>query len=333
MDKSAFMSRTISAIAGITMLVGCTATPMPDNSTNSSEVAVTNSRKAKQSSGYASVRGGRVYYQVYGPLNPDTKPLVILHGSFMSGDSMSPFTDAFAKDRTVVTIDARDHGRSGDIAGLVTYPDMGDDIAAVVKALKVKKADLFGYSMGGVSALYAAARHPDVIDKQIILAGTARRDGWYPQVLEGMAKANPAAFAGSPIEKEYQRLSPNPDKFASFVKKVLELEKVDYALPDEQVRAIKGKTMIIIGDADAVRLDYAVRLFKLRGGEDEKAAEQGFITNSPRARLAILPGTSHIGLMPEAQRIADLAQPFLNDDTPPRAIGLFKGMDVAPSPN
>jgi hypothetical protein len=61
----------------------------------------------------------------------------------------------------------------------------------------------------------------------------------------------------------------------------------------------------------------------LRGGGDRQAAAQGMITESPRARLAILPATSHIGIMNEAQRIAELAAPFLDDRAPPPPTGFF----------
>ena len=52
-------------------------------------------------------------------------------------------------------------------------------------------------------------------------------------------------------------------------------------------------------------------------------AAQGFLTEPPPARLAILPGTSHIGIMAEAELIADLVTPFLDDETPPMPEGFF----------
>ena len=281
--------------------------------------------------GTAQVEGGRIAYQIHGDLNSSKTPLLVLHGSFMSGDTMRPFIDAFAASRPVIAIDARGHGRSGEFPGPITYEAMADDAAAVLTALNVRQADVLGYSMGGTTALFMAVRHPDRTGKQVILAGTSRRDGWYPEVLQAMAKASPAAFAGSPIEAEYRRLSPNQDQFAAFVEEVLALEETHYAAADEAIRRIPGKTMIVLGDADGVQLDHAVTLFRLRGGGDREAAARGFIAGSPRARLAILPATSHIGIMGEAERIAALATPFLDDAAPPRATGFFEGMDAPPA--
>ena len=72
----------------------------------------------------------------------------------------------------------------------------------------------------GTTAVFMAIRHPNQVGKQIIVSGTARREGWYPEVLQGMAQITPAVFAGTPIEAEYGRLSPTPDKFSTFVEEV-----------------------------------------------------------------------------------------------------------------
>src|SRR3546814_8971362 len=89
---------------------------------------------------------------------------------------------------------------------------MADDAAVVLAELGVKKADVLGYSMGGTLAIALAVRHPDKTGKQVILSGTSRLDGWYPEVLTVIGKLTPETFAGSPIESEYKRLSPNPKK-------------------------------------------------------------------------------------------------------------------------
>jgi pimeloyl-ACP methyl ester carboxylesterase len=283
---------------------------------------------APMRTGYAEVEGGRVSYQVHGDLNSGKTPLVVLHGSFMSADTMRPFVEPFAANRPVIAIDARGHGRTGDLPGPITYDMMADDTAAVLTALKVPSADVLGYSMGGTTALIMAIRHPERVSKQVIVAGTSRRDGWYPEALQAVAQATPAAFVGSPIDAEYRRLSPTADKFNTFVEEVTALEKVNYQSSDDAIRAIDDKTMIIIGDADGVALEHAVELFKLRGGGDKQAAAQGFLSGAPRARLAILPAMSHAGIMGDAQRIADFATPFLDDRPPPKLTGFFEGIDA-----
>ena len=287
------------------------------------ESSMIDASAAPTRTGYAETNGARIYYQVHGDLNSGKPPLLVLHGSYMSAESMAPLVARFAATRPVIAISQRGHGRTGDVAGGITYELLADDAAGVLEALSVEAADVLGYSMGGTAALLMALRHPERVGKQVIVAGTYRRDGWYPVVLQAMEKVTPEFFAGGPMEREYKRLSPTPDAFATLVEKLKALDASPHNWPEDRIRAIKGKTMVIVGDADGVRLEHAVELFKLRGGGDEKAAAQGFMTEAPRARLAILPGTSHVGIMAEAELIARLVTPFLDDATPVMPPGFF----------
>jgi pimeloyl-ACP methyl ester carboxylesterase len=274
--------------------------------------------------GYANVNGARFYYQLYGDLTSAKRPLLVLHGSFMSSEAMAPLTTSFAGTRPVIAVDARGHGRTGDLPGAFTYEQMAADAAGVLDALKVPVADVLGYSMGAVTAVAMAVRYPDKVGKQVIVSGVSRREGWYPEVPEAMSRITPEVFAGSPLEEEYKRLSPTPNAFPVLVGQIREQEAENYDQSDEAVRAIKDKTMIIVGDADGVQLEHALKMFKLRGGGDRTAAAQGFLPVAPRARLAILPATSHIGIMANGPLIAELAIPFLDDTKPVVPPGFLK---------
>lgn len=273
--------------------------------------------------GTAEVNGIKLHYAVHGDLASGKTPLLVLHGAFMSGEAMKPLVDRFAATRPVITVDARGHGRTGEVGGTTSYQAMADDAAALLAELGVARADVLGYSMGGSTAVALAVRHPGRIGKQVILSGTASLDGWYPKVLSGIAEMTPEALAGSPMEKAYRDMSPTPDAFPKLVAAIKHLDSTPFAFSDEQLRAIPGKTMIILGDADGVTFDHAIKLFKLRGGGDMKPVTQGFMTEAPRARLAILPATSHIGVMAEAATIAAMATPFLDDATPPLPAEFF----------
>src|SRR5690606_24134338 len=148
--------------------------------------------------GHVDVAGAAIHYQVHGDLTSGKTPLLVLHGAFMSGDSMAPFVTPFTATRPVIAIDARGHGRSGGVDGRLSYERMADDATAVLTKLGVKQADVLGYSMGASTAVALAVRHPDKIGKQVILSGTSSLDGWYPEVLAGIAQITPTMFAGSP---------------------------------------------------------------------------------------------------------------------------------------
>lgn len=266
--------------------------------------------------GYADVNGARFYYQIYGELRSGQTPLLVLHGSYMSSDAMAPVVRPFVSGRPVIAFDARGHGRTGDLPGAITYEQLTDDAAGVLDALKVRTADVLGFSMGAITAIKMAVRHPDKVRKQVILSGTYSRDGFYPEVNDALARATPEAFAGSPMLAEYKRMSPTPDAFPVLVNKLRVLAGSNYDSAEADVRRIDGKTMIVVGDADAVQLEHAIELFRLRGGGDMTVAVQGLMTEAPRARLAVLPGTSHVSIMSNADLIAQLAIPFLDDAKP-----------------
>lgn len=268
-------------------------------------------------SDFVTIDGARIHYQVHGDLASGKTPLLVLHGAFMSTDTIKPLIDPFLPARPVIAVDARGHGRSGGVDAPLTYDRMADDTAAVLAQLGVEKVDVLGYSMGGTTAIRLALKHPDKVGKQVILSATSRLDGLYPEVLAVIATLTPEIFAGSPMEKEYKRLSPEPDGFPKLLANIKALDAARYNWTDEDVRKIPGKTMVIIGDADGVTLEHAIALFKLRGGGDIAAATQGFITEAPKARLAILPATSHIGIMNEVPAIAAMVMPFLDDKAPP----------------
>ena len=178
--------------------------------------------------------------------------------------------------------------------------------------------------MGGNAALAMAVRHSERVGKQIIVSGTSRSGGWYPEVQRSFAEWKPEMFAGTPLEAAYKRLSPTPEAFPTLVTELRDMDTMNYDLSDGAIHAIDDKTMIVVGDADGVALEYALELFKLRGGGDMKAVMQGFMSEAPRARLAILPGTTHLGMLTEGRLIAQIAIPFLDDAKPAIPPGFFK---------
>ncbi len=319
MTKGSPLPALASAFAMIAVAATLAALPQPAaaETTGANAPPAAGQPVATPRNGHVDVAGAGIHYQVHGDLKSGRTPLLVLHGAFMSGDAMTPLVAPLAASRPVIAIDARGHGRSGGVDGALSYDRMADDAAAVLDKLGVKQVDVLGYSMGGSTAVALAVRHPDKVGKQVILSATSQLEGWYPEVLASIAKLTPEVFAGSPIDTEYKRLSPAPQKFPKLVANIKALDATPFGWSDAAVRAIPGKTMVIIGDADGVTLDHAIALFKLRGGGDVAAATQGFLTAAPKARLAILPATSHIGIMGEVPAIVAMVTPFLDDKAPP----------------
>ncbi len=281
-------------------------------------------------SGHLPINGLNLYHEVYGELGQSkVPPLLLIPGAFMATDSMTAWVSAFMGQRTVITFDQQGHGRTPDTARAMSYEQFGDDAAALLRALKVEHADVMGYSQGGGVALQLAIRHPTLVNKLVSLSATYRKDGWYPSVMEALPGISAAAFAGTPVEKAFKQHTPDAKAFDTYLEKMKVLNIDDQNISDAQMRSFPARTMVIVGDADGVRPEHAVAMFKLRGGGGEQAAATGTLEKVPAARLVILPATSHIGISGESAVLVPMVSAFL-DDVPPATPDLFSAMISAP---
>jgi pimeloyl-ACP methyl ester carboxylesterase len=273
-------------------------------------------------SGRLAINGLDLYHEVYGELGTSKPPLLLIPGAFMATDSMKAWADAFARERAVVVFDQQGHGRTPDTSREMSYEQFADDAAALLRALEVEPADVMGYSQGGGVALQLAIRHPSLVSKLVSMSATFRKDGWYPSVFEAIGGLSAEAFADTPVEKAFKEHTPDAKAFDAYLEKMKVLNINDQNISDEEMHSISAKTMVIVGDADGVKLEHALAMFKLRGGGDAEAAASGVLQKVPAARLVILPAMSHIGLSGESDVLVPMVSAFL-DDVPPKTPELF----------
>ncbi|MDG4666695.1 alpha/beta hydrolase [Mycobacterium sp. 236(2023)] len=273
-------------------------------------------------SGRFPINGLNVYYEVYGNLDAAQPALLLIPGAFMSAGSMPEWVTRFAERRPVITFDQQGHDRTPDTSRAMSYEQFADDAAELLRALGVERVDVMGYSQGGGVALQLAIRHDDVVGKLVLMSATFHRDGWHPSLPESMAHLDAAAFAGTEVERAFRAHTPDDAAFGAYLEKMKTLNAEDQEIPEAQVRGIRAKTMVIVGDADSVNLDHAVTLFRLRGGIDDEAATTGLLQKTPAARLVVLPAMSHIGLAGEAAILVPMVTAFL-DDVAPTTPDLF----------
>jgi pimeloyl-ACP methyl ester carboxylesterase len=261
---------------------------------------------------YAEVNGLNMYYEIHGT----GQPLVLLHGAYMTIDTMGEVVPALAETRQVIAVELQGHGRTADIDRPLTYEQMADDIAALLRHLVIEKADVFGYSMGGGVAFQVAIRHSELVRKLVVASASYTSDGMHPELLEMIPTITPEVFAGSPIEEAYLRTAPNPDDFPTLVAKLKQLDMEPFAWPPEDIRGIAAPTLLIIGDSDAIRLEHAVEMFRLLGG-----GVMGDLAGLPKSQLAVLPGTTHFvppgsGVLDRADWLLSMTGEFLDAPLP-----------------
>lgn len=296
----------IALVLAIALGVSCRqpAPKQKDKGTVTADTAVKASLKPNES-GYAAVNGLKMYYEVYG----QGKPLVLIHGSFMTIPlNWSHIIPLLAPHRKVIVAEMQAHGRTRDIDRPMSYEGMSDDVSGLLQHLKIDSADILGYSMGGGVAFQFAIRHPAQLRRLIILSGTYAHNGWWPDVEASFGAMNADMLKGTPIEQQYDSLGNDPARFPDFIKKVMSIDLQPYDWT-AAVKQIKAPLFMVIGDADGVRYEHAIELFKAKGG-----GKMGDLHGMPQSRLAILPGTTHIGMMQHNNWLIPMIEDFLDSD-------------------
>lgn len=258
--------------------------------------------------GYATVDGLTMYHEIHGA----GRPLLLLHGGFMTVDALGPLLPALATSRQVIAVELEGHGRTADLDRPLSAEQMAEDVAGLLGQLGVARADVVGYSLGGMVGLRLASKHPELVRRLVAISAVYSNDGYYPAIVAGWRGMSAAALAGTPMERAYAETAPNPAHWPVFV------EKVQHALmdfpgwPAADIAAIEAPTLLVIGDGDLVRPEHAVEMLRLLGG----APEDGGMGAPPRSQLAVLPGTTHFNILYRTDLLLPIVGPFLDAPLP-----------------
>lgn len=261
--------------------------------------------------GYAPVNGLEMYFEIHGG-GGSGQPLLMLHGGLATigfpGGHLLPL---FARSRPVIAIEQQGHGRTADIDRPLTYEQMVEDTAALIRHLGFAQVDVFGHSMGGTTALGLAIGHPDLVRKLVIVAAIFSNAGMRSENLAGMQGMTPEGLAGTPMEAAYLDIAPNPEDWPALHGKLGQLSRDFTGWAADDLRALAAPTLAVVGDADAVHLEHAVELLRLRGGD-----VNGDFAGVPASQLAVLPGTTHFGSLARADLLLPIVTPFLDAPAP-----------------
>ncbi|HMW10553.1 MAG TPA: alpha/beta hydrolase [Bacteroidia bacterium] len=269
---------------------------------NSMTTSVT--EKATMKSGFSEVNGIKMYYEIYG----QGKPLFLLHGGGSTiQTTFGRVIPLFSKDRQLICVELQAHGRTGDRNTPISFEQDADDVAALLKNLNVHKADIFGFSNGGNTALQVAIRHPEVCNKVVAGSVLLKRNGTFPQFWEFMKNGT---FDQMPQQYKDAFIKVNPDStklitmYQKCADRVINLK--DFT--DEQIKSIKAPVLLINGDQDVATAEHIVAMSKL----------------IPNCKLAIIPGGhgAYIGEITtlnadykESEFIIPLIEKFLDEKT------------------
>ena len=260
---------------------------------------------------FADVNGQHLFYSVHGT----GKPLILLHGG-IDPNSFGSNLAKLAKGRQVFAVHLQAHGRTPDTDRPLRSETMGDDVAALIGHLNLSKADVMGYSLGSSVALQTAIRHPDVVDRLLLVSAAMRQDGFYPEVVTAFKQleANAATLGpgvkASPLGQAY----PDVD-WTNLFSKVGDMTQRPFDWSAD-VAKLHARTLLVFADADATRPEHIVEFWKALGGGQRDAGIDGSLR--PANQLAIVPNTTHYTL-PVDPMLPEIVERFLGSAS--KAVG------------
>jgi len=209
--------------------------------------------------------GVTLYYETYGT----GQPLLLVHGNGLSIGSLAAQIAYFKDRRKVIAMDSRDHGRSSDSDGPLTYEKMTDDLAALLDHLGLDSVDVVGWSDGGIEALLLGVRHPARVRKLVAMAANLRPGptALYKEadeLLQSMVSSMPDSVRSSPEGKREFKVT----------SMVLKQPNIDAAM----LARITAPTLVLAGDHDVIRVEHTVEIFN----------------HLPNGQLAIFPNSTHM---------------------------------------
>ncbi|WP_392890194.1 alpha/beta fold hydrolase [Pseudomonas migulae] len=251
----------------------------------------------QRQSGYAPVNGLHLYFEIHGAAHPTQPPLVLLHGG---GDtietSFGQILPVLARQRQVIAVEQQGYGHTADIADRpFSFEQSADDTAALLAHLHIPQADLFGFSNGGTIALQVAIRHPHAVRKMVVASALVNREGAYPWLWEAMAQATLENMPQE-LQTAYLKVAPEPANLRLMHDKAAQRMRDFRDIPSDIIRSINAPTLVVVGDADVIRPEHAVELFRLLA----------------HAQLAVLPGTDHMQVTMRTDWLVPMIDGFLD---------------------
>jgi pimeloyl-ACP methyl ester carboxylesterase len=241
--------------------------------------------------GQVQVNGISIHYAISG----HGSPVIFLHGGLANIDYWGNQVPAIAAHHAVILMDSRGHGRSTRDAKPYGYDLMADDVIALMDALKIPKADIVGWSDGGILGLDLAMRHKNRIGKVFAFAANTATSG----VKDGVENNPTFAAYIERAGREYRTLSATPDDYGAFVEQISRMWAEQPNWSDAQLRDIDTPVLIVDGDHDeAIKREHT----------------ETIAATIPHAGLLILPNVSHFAFLQDPEQFNFAILHFLGDE-------------------
>ena len=246
----------------------------------------------------ADIDGLPLWYEEHG--DPTGPPLIALHGGILTFEAS--FRDVLpwlAPGRRVIGVELQGHGHTPDTGRDMSLERFGDDVAELIdRVAGGGPVDVWGFSLGALTATSLAIRHPATVRRLVLAASNIRPDGYHPEITapEQDDLRLPTGEEFATWQADYDAVAPNPADFFPFLERMQPVVHDFAGWTADEIRSVTAPTFLVIGDRDFVRLDHAAEMLDL----------------FPDCRLAVLPGTRHTEVMQRTDELRALVGPFLS---------------------
>jgi len=246
---------------------------------------------ATSRSGRMHANGIDIHCAIYG----QGSPVIFLHGGLANTEYWGKQVPVIARHHTVILIDSRGHGRSTRDARPYGYDLMADDVVALMDQLKIAKADIVGWSDGGIIGIDLAMRHKNRVGKVFAFAANTVTSG----VIEGVEKNPTFARYIERAGHEYAALSATPKEYNAFVDQIGKMWAQQPNWSDAQLKTIDAPVLVVDGDHDeAIKREHT----------------EYIAATIPRGGLLILPNVSHFAFLQDPKQFNFAILHFLGDE-------------------
>jgi pimeloyl-ACP methyl ester carboxylesterase len=246
---------------------------------------------------YASVGGLKMYYEVHGA----GPPLLLLHGGTTTiAYSWQKQIARWSRKHRVIAVEQMGHGHTADVPERAfSYEQMAEDTAALLAKLKVAPVDIVGWNDGGNIGIELAIRHPELVRK-LVVSGPSCRGGRDAEFNAWLETGKPEEW---PADMRDAYLAVSPDGAAHWPLLLARVKKLWMGFEgweDQELLKIRAPVLVMVGDADWVRTEYAVELHRA-------------IADS---RLYVVPGTEHPTFRQRPEWVNPVVEAFLAEPMP-----------------
>ncbi len=210
---------------------------------------------------YIHLNNAAIYYETYGK----GEPLLLLHGNSQSISAFYKQIETFSKKYKVIAVDTRAQGKSADsLDHDLTYELFAADMKQLLDTLHIQKANVLGWSDGGITALLMGIKYPEYVNKLAVMGANLSPDGIEAKTINNLQRA---------YDNERKFVDHTSMNHKRLIKILLTEPHVSYA----QLKQIKAPVLVIAGEHDVILPQHT----------------QSIQQNIPHSKLYIIKDATH----------------------------------------